>query len=142
MSEKIHWMCEYEDCERVKSSLGKYCATHDHMLRKEAREASKPVRVPKPLKRVPVKKVSEKRQVENYAYTIARNAWIEGKRCACCGDPATEVHHQKGRENDLLLEKKYWLPVCHGCHVEITENPEWAKENGYILPRSTTTPTI
>lgn len=95
------------------------------------------VKVAKPLKRTPVKKVSDKRKEQNTLYSQARATWIIGKRCACCGDPATEVHHKAGRTNDLLLEKKYWLPVCNGCHRLITEDSAWAVKEGYSLPRNT-----
>ena len=90
----------------------------------------------KPLKRVPLKKVSPKREEQNLEYAAARNAWIEGKKCACCGDPATECHHKLGRTNELLLEKKYWLPVCRPCHVLITTDTEYAIKNGYSLSRN------
>lgn len=133
---KPHFLCEMADCDRVKEGLGAYCATHAHGLRRLARDLSKPEKAPKPLKRTPVKKVSDKRSGQNLEYSGERNAWIEGKRCVACGDPATEVHHAAGRSNDLLLEKKYWKPVCHGCHVLITNDTEWAVKNGYSVYRN------
>jgi hypothetical protein len=99
--------------------------------RKSQRNASKPVK-----QKAAIKKVSEKRKVQNDAYSKARLTWIVGKRCQCCGDPATVIHHRAGRSNEMLLEKKYWLAVCSPCHDEIHANPVWAASQGYMLKRS------
>lgn len=96
---------------------------------------------PPVLKRTAIKKVSSKRKEQNSVYSDARQTWLINKRCACCGDIATEIHHKKGRTNELLLEKKYWLPVCSGCHRLITEDSAWAIKEGYSLARNST-PTI
>jgi len=101
-----------------------------------ARDLTKPKKIVKPLKRTAIAKQSPKRQEQNLEYSGERNAWIEGKLCVCCGEPATEVHHAAGRTNDLLLEKKYWKPVCRPCHVLITEDSAWAIQNGWSLPRT------
>ena len=56
--------------------------------------------------------------------------------CAVGRDHARgEVHHMAGRVGDLLLNDELWLPVCRQHHREITENPAWALEQGYSLPR-------
>ena len=52
-----------------------------------------------------------------------------------CWRDATDIHHMKGREGDLLLDKKYWMPVCRKHHIYIEKHPVWAKENGYSLNR-------
>ena len=133
---KPHFLCTIDDCDRVKEGNTPYCSTHNHGFRKMARDLSKPVAPPKPLKRSAIRKVSPKRAEQNLEYAGERNAWIEGKKCVACGDPATEVHHAAGRTNDLLLEKKYWKPVCRPCHVLITEDSAWAIQNGWSLPRT------
>lgn len=129
--------CAIPDCESpVENPQTGLCASCGHAARKALRESLKPSASKKPLKRVPLKKVSDKRKEQNTAYSVARLTWIIGKKCACCGDTASEVHHMKGRENDLLMEKKYWLPTCSGCHRLITDDSAWAIAHGYSLRRS------
>lgn len=130
---QVNPYCELtEGCENPKEGSTIGCASCNAALRKATREFSKPVK-----DRKSVKKFSPKRKEQTTAYAQAVKIWIVGKRCACCGDPATECHHKKGRTNDLLMEKKYWLPVCSGCHRLITEDSAWALKNGYSLLRST-----
>jgi hypothetical protein len=55
-----------------------------------------------------------------------------------CHLKATEIHHQRGRENDKLLDTNYFMAVCHKHHGEITEHSNEAKEKGYSVNRTTT----
>lgn len=48
---------------------------------------------------------------------------------------ATTIHHQAGRIGDLLLDTKYWIGVSFEAHVEIENNPDWAKSKGYSVTR-------
>jgi|SRR5947209_2941210 len=61
-----------------------------------------------------------------------------GRRCELCGGPIAQRchrHHRKllsqGGQDDItnivLLH-----PTCH--HVTVHLNPEWSKENGWIVP--------
>jgi hypothetical protein len=43
---------------------------------------------------------------------------------------ADECHHMRGRNGDLLLDERYWLPVCMGCHKWITEHGKKARALG------------
>jgi len=52
-----------------------------------------------------------------------------------CQKIAVDVHHMAGRANDLLLEEKYWLPVCRNCHDWITENSAEAIDLGLSISR-------
>ena len=42
-----------------------------------------------------------------------------GKRCAVCGKPATEVHHiiRKAQSQILRFDPLNGLEVCHDCHI-------------------------
>lgn len=40
-----------------------------------------------------------------------------------CARVATECHHLKGRHENIDNEE-FFLAVCHGCHVKITEMPK------------------
>ncbi|MFD2600191.1 hypothetical protein ACFSQ3_14630 [Sphingobacterium corticis] len=47
----------------------------------------------------------------------------------------TDVHHKKGRINNLLTDETYFLPVCRSCHQVIELNPVLAKELGFSQSR-------
>lgn len=124
-------ICHFPECEAYCEGTTDYCASHNHEQRKAAKELSRPAK-----ERKQVKKVSEKRKGENSIYFQQVRTWLIGKRCVCCGDPATQCHHAAGRTNDLLLEKKYWKPVCAPCHRLITEDSAWAIANNYSISRN------
>ena len=48
---------------------------------------------------------------------------------------ACTIHHMAGRIGDLLLDTKYWIGVSLKAHIEIENNPEWAKGKGYSVNR-------
>lgn len=133
MSNKPAYLCTNEDCERAREGLTPFCSTCNAGLRRLERDLSKPVKEKKA-----VKKFTPKRTGQNSIYSQTVKTWIVGKRCACCGDPATDCHHMKGRTNELLLEKKYWLAVCRGCHRLMTEDSAWAIKEGYSISRNAT----
>lgn len=86
----------------------------------------------------PIAKESKKRRVENLQYQADRIVFLgkpENRICPVTGEPATEIHHKKGRIGSLLLNQKYWLAVSRKGHQQIEACPEWAKENGFSLDR-------
>lgn len=97
----------------------------------------------KPLKKndTPIKKVADKRAEELRLYYIARAEHMkEFPECQLkvdehCTVVATELHHQKGREGKLLLEKKFFRSGCKPCHDRITEKSKQAIENGQSVSR-------
>ena len=114
----------------------------------------------KPLsRRTRLKPVSKKRREQNKEYARRREEFLKnypyckvcqdlgmvGDMIGCCGPEgswikhlpviATEVHHMAHREGKLLLDARFFLPVCKSHHRFIHDNPEWAKQNGYLLPR-------
>jgi hypothetical protein len=46
---------------------------------------------------------------------------------------ASECHHMRGRNGDLLLDESWWLPVCRTCHDWITTHGKLARELGLIV---------
>lgn len=92
---------------------------------------------PKPEKK-PKKKKQKKKE-----YSQAREVYLRANPiCKMCETEfATEVHHSAGRIQDLLLDERYWFPLCLECHRYVHDHPKWAYENGYMLERNTTTPT-
>lgn len=57
---KLPWQCTEPDCESPKMGGLEVCASHASIERRERREASKPVKAARPLRRVPVQRYSEK----------------------------------------------------------------------------------
>jgi hypothetical protein len=89
-------------------------------------------------KHKPIKKVSDKRKLEQIIYNSERIKFLslpENKICPITKKPTTDVHHKKGRIGDLFLDKKYWVALSRDGHKFVEENPEWAKENGHSLSR-------
>jgi hypothetical protein len=134
---KLPWQCTAEDCERPREGRTELCSSHNAVARKELRDDKKPTTSVRPLKKVPVKKVSEKRAAQNGEYMEAHDPWLEEhKLCEACGDPSEEVHHKNGRFGERLTDQTYWMATCKVCHREIHANPEWAREQGYLILRS------
>ncbi len=67
-------------------------------------------------------------------YLEIRNQWISGKTCAVHGRPcrATECHHVRGRTGTLLIDKRFWIPVCTAGHAWIHEEIQAARAQGFI----------
>lgn len=89
---------------------------------------------PKP-RRKPIRKVSKKLARENRKYSTLREQFLEANpECMAklknCRGEATDVHHQKGRIGDNLLDTDSWLAVCRPCHLFIESHPLKAKELG------------
>lgn len=80
------------------------------------------------MRAVSVKRLSQLRE-----YTHERKAVLDKRPiCEVCKlKRAFEIHHMKGREGKLLLNKEFWLPVCWSCHNRIHSEPKWAREQGY-----------
>ena len=86
----------------------------------------------------PIKKVSEKRSVENLQYSADRIVFLgkpENKICPITKKPTTDIHHKRGRIGSLLLDQRYWVALSREGHKYVEENPEWAKMNGFSLNR-------
>lgn len=128
----------YCECGRVVENKDTgLCSSCGFAQRKKQRDASAPVKQVKQLKRTKPKRVSDKRKDQNKVYGGMRLEFlILNPLCVCCGNLATEIHHAAGRSNDLLLEKKYWKPICSGCHRLVTEDSAWAIREGYSISRT------
>lgn len=105
-----------------------YC--FQHKPRKPiGQKADKPLKKPKP-----IKPISDKRKKQEAAYSVLRKAFLEQHpNCEICGSPSTEVHHRNGRENERLNDTEYWMAIDRLCHTELHLNPQWARDNGYLI---------
>jgi hypothetical protein len=85
-----------------------------------------------------MRKIAKRRAKQIREYGKVRKKYLaENPICAVCGGPADQIHHKAGREEQRLLDTRYFLPVDFKCHRRIEENPEWAKEKGYTINRTT-----
>ena len=120
-------------CGAIAEGNTDQCGTHNALDRKQARQINK-MQVVKP-----VKKVTEKRAAQNREYLNLRKEYL----ClypVCevedCHLKAVEIHHQKGRENEKLLDTNYFMAVCHAHHAHFTEHSNEAIEKGYSIKRT------
>lgn len=98
-----------------------------------------PKPIPKPKKtQKRIRQVSKKRGRENGQYLVLRKVFLENHpicQVDKCKNPATTIHHKKGRIGKLLCDIRHFLAACVDCHQKIELEPEWAKENGYSEDR-------
>lgn len=109
------------------------CASCGAALRKAERQASK-VKIIAPVKKVTVKRAAETRE-----YLKLRKEYLElYPVCEVpeCNLKAVEIHHQKGRENERLLDTNYFMSVCHAHHKVFTEHSKEAINKGYSYKRT------
>jgi hypothetical protein len=115
------------------------CASCNALARKAGR-----VKIPK--EPTPIKKVSEKQSKLLTQYAKIRQKFLLNKWCAYHGKPClpTDIHHAMGRigfaddkEIPLLLDTRYFVPLCRDAHRWIEEHPKEAKEQGYSYSRLT-----
>lgn len=104
---------------------------------------------PNPIKRTPLKKNatkikrrSDKRAKEERNYSKEIKEWkkqntVCAARLEMCTVWTEDVHHIGGRQNNKLLDKENWLPVCRNCHEWITKNSKQAIELGLSKMRIT-----
>lgn len=122
-----------EGCENMVEGRTEGCASCNHALRKAERQAMK-VRVAKP-----VAKVSDKRAEQLKEYYKLRREYLE-LYPACeveeCNLKAVEIHHQRGKEGERLLDTNFFMSVCRKHHEEITEHSKEAVEKGHSVLRN------
>lgn len=100
--------------------------------------------------KIDINKHSNERTRLEHKYKRKLGSWRNGKRCEGRFDhkcsPIITCHHQMGRigfaddwarENDmpLLIDERYWMPLCFEAHKFIELHPDFAKENGYSYSR-------
>jgi hypothetical protein len=80
-----------------------------------------------------VRAVSPKQARRLREYAQLRAAFlVANPRCGfpSCDQPATDVHHRRGRIGPLLLDVAKWTAICRPHHSWVTEHPEAAVELG------------
>lgn len=81
-----------------------------------------------------IKPVSDRRRRESSIYSKIKLVWLpKNARCLACNLRKTDdVHHMRGRLRSLLIDLRFWLPVCRSCHDWIQANPRMARELGWL----------
>lgn len=85
-----------------------------------------------------IPKVSDKRKIDNFKYSVLRIEFLgkkENKICPITKQPTTDIHHMRGRVGSLFLDTNFWIALSREGHKFVEENPKWAKENGYSFDR-------
>jgi len=87
--------------------------------------------------RKPIPRMSAKRREEMKVYSRLRKEFLsDNPKCAVYPSrKATDVHHTRGRAGRLYLCVDYWLPVSREAHHKINENPQWARDNGFLCAK-------
>lgn len=88
----------------------------------------------------PVKKVGDKLKEDLKVYRKeARKFITTHNKCKMnmkgCEIEARCVHHAKGRLGDLLLDKRYWIPSCYHCNLQVEIKDAEARSKGLKLSR-------
>jgi len=126
-------MLECVECgsDRVENKELMLCATCNHARRKADRAKPKVVK--------PVNKVSEKRAVQNAEYMKLRNEYLAlYPMCEVedCDQRSQDVHHQRGKEGERLLDTNFFMAVCRNHHIYYTEHSKEAIEKGISVSRN------
>lgn len=85
--------------------------------------------------RRPMRKVSEKRELENKTYAVLRRKFLEKHpRCQFkkCSARSFDVHHTAGRGGSNFLDVKTWKAVCRSHHDAIHSSPNEARKQGLL----------
>ncbi len=89
-----------------------------------------------------------KQQLEEYSklrkrfLTQHRNCVVKPfTRSSRCTQPASQIHHRKGR-GKFLLSVATWMPVCPDCHDFIHKHPTWSFRKGYMIKRASKEPVV
>ena len=118
--------CKYDGCSNPVWSKG-FCQWHTP--KKSATKKQQP------LKRSPLKKISDKRKKQQAVYSVLRKQFLkDNPKCAVFPHlEATQVHHKNHREGERLNDTRYWLAVSDEGHKYIHANPQESYERNWLI---------
>lgn len=87
------------------------------------------------LRRSEMPRVSNRRLKELLEYSKRRKIYLRQRPlCSVCSmRRARHIHHIHGRNGQRLLDERFWMAICPGCHRKIHDYPALAREKGYLL---------
>lgn len=111
--------CKMDDCNNPVFGRG-YCHYH---YRSEY------------LAKKPISKATERRKAQIVDYNKKRRLFIEGQRdskgklfCLFCGKEIhgePSLHHALGRDDELLIDTRFWMLSHNYCHVHQYHSMSW-----------------
>lgn len=127
-------LCHTAGCENYREGSTDYCSSCNRQARKEAQELMKEAKVKKPIKAVADKRA---KQLQQYSKLKAQYIAIH-QICEVvgCNAQAVDIHHQRSRTNENLLDTNYWMAICRQHHIYYTEHSKEAIEKGYSYERT------
>lgn len=149
--------CEHCGCFGANNEVGKWWLCDEH---KELKQYQPKVKKVYQLKRTEIKpkkgynipKMSKAYKKKLDAYSpIAKKFKEENPFCEArldgCGFHTDDVHHKMGKVGyadqealskniTLMIDVRYFLPVCRGCHNYIEDHPEESYKKGFSLKRN------
>ena len=114
--------CSVDNCNNPLFARG-YCSYHYRSIYLYNKSKDKPK------KTYHIPKVSEKTKKRNQQYSKNRLAFIEKTKqsnpagkiyCIFCGKEIKgkiDLHHGLGRDDDIMLDEKFWFLAHNFCHV-------------------------
>jgi len=91
---------------------------------------------PEPVSFYGLRKRSQKMALAMRQYVAEKKEFlIQNPRCEypSCDCTAVDVHHSRGRIGRLLMDHRFWVPLCRKHHNWVLEHPDQARELG-LLP--------
>lgn len=82
--------------------------------------------------RKPIRRVTKSLAARKRKYNLRVKVWLAGKKCQCCQNPSEHTHHSRGRIGRLLLDERFWIPLCSFHHAQVHASPAWAREQGLL----------
>jgi len=83
--------------------------------------------------------MSDARKRATVIYAAMKKQWRQSHAlCEVCKTRwerrnwATDVHHRRGKAGTLLIDQRYWVPICRPCHDWIDQNRAEARERGWL----------
>lgn len=121
--DKIIWKSEGKD---------KYCQSCWNKIKPTKSPTKSPTKTIKPL--------AVRRGKQKEIYSTIRELYLKNHefceiRLPICTQWAIEIHHTKGRVEELLYDIRHFKAVCRACHDWIENHPEAATEMGYSESR-------
>lgn len=117
-------MSKYQLCQvKTCRNYGRYCRLHLQDVVKEKK---------------PIVKMSNDRKAMEKEYQKLRKEFLrQNPFCSVkgCGQPATDIHHSKGRVGSDLLDVKNFVALCRKHHQYFEIRPLEAKEKGISKSR-------
>lgn len=98
---------------------GGFCKYHQYRRRMHGGDEHK--------RKAPIKKRTPKREKDERYYAVQAKEFFDEavinktNRCFFCGEWVLSfqgLHHLKGRTNEYLLDKEWWVIVHNKCHTE------------------------